>query len=257
MTVSLFHERWRRQVSLLAVGALDDDEEARTRRHVESCDACRGELQSLRAMLETLPEPDIPLLPLGRLVAQVEARVVAAHTSLAARLGWKVVALPIAAAAVLAAYFIVPPLVERAKQMEVARVAPHAASRQIELSDDSLRRLERNLSREHAARYLSEAQDVLVTVADALPRCRREGHMDVGDEAQRSRELLESRALLVDDSDALAGVRPVLDDVDNVLREVAALDKCARRADIEAIGATLERHRLLMKMDLMARELAG
>lgn len=257
MTVSLFHERWRRQVSLLAVGALDVDDEVSTRRHVGGCGACSAELRSLRAMLETLPEPEVPHLPLERLVAQVEARVLAAHTSPAARLGWRLVALPIAAAAVLAAYFIVPPLVERVKQMESARVAPRPDSRQIELSDDSMRRLERNLSREHAARYLSEAQDVLVTVADALPRCRRAGHVDVGDEAQRSRELLESRALLVDDSDALAGVRPVLDDVDNVLREVAALDKCARRADIEAIGATLERHRLLMKMDLMARELAG
>lgn len=256
MSVFLLHERWRQKVSLLAMGALDDEERSIVERHVESCASCRAELEDLRRMIQQMPAEDVGELPIDRLVAQVRERLVATHTSPAARWSWRIASLPIAAAALLAAYFVVPPLVNSVKRAASGPVV-EAPSRSVEFSADSLRRLERNLSREHAARYLAEAQDLLVTVADALPRCRREGHVDVGDEARRSRELLESRALLVDDTEALASVRPVLDDVDNVLRELATLDDCARRTDVEAIGATLQRHRLLMKMDLMARELAG
>jgi hypothetical protein len=55
----------------------------------------------------------------------------------------------------------------------------------------------------------------------------------------------------------VASARPVLEDVELMLREVASLEACARRGELEAIGRELGRRRLLMKMDLMARELQG
>jgi hypothetical protein len=119
-------------------------------------------------------------------------------------------------------------------------------------------RLERNLARQHAARYLSEAQAVLVNVSSP-PHCDREDErVDVEDESRRSRELLSRRALLVDlDGEPVMSARPVLEDVDTMLREVAALPACARPRDLAAIHRELERRRLLMKIDLMTQELLG
>ena len=59
------------------------------------------------------------------------------------------------------------------------------------------------------------------------------------------------------DGSAALTAGPVLDDVEKVLREVASLENCARRRDVEAIHRHVERERLLMKMELMTRELAG
>jgi hypothetical protein len=49
----------------------------------------------------------------------------------------------------------------------------------------------------------------------------------------------------------------VLEDVEQVLLEVAALEACARSGDIARISDRISRRRLLMKIDLMARELQG
>lgn len=253
MTVSLLHERWRRRVSLLAAGALAGAEREAAERHARACEACAAELQALRSMIAAIPQEDVPEIPLRLLVSRVEAGVDAALVSPAARVGWKLLALPVAAAAALAAIALVPPIVQRLRPAPTPSVAIEAA-----LPNESMLRLEHNLSREHAARYLSDAQDVLANVAARLPHCERgQGGVDVGEEARRSRALLERRALLVEDTDALASVRPVIDDVDNALREVASLDECARGKDLEAIHDRLERQRLLMKIDLMTRELAG
>jgi hypothetical protein len=127
------------------------------------------------------------------------------------------------------------------------------------VSAEVLDRLDSTLARERAARYLNEAQDVLVTLA-ARPRdCDREaGRVDVADEARRSRELLARRALLVElEGGAIASARPVLEDVEQMLREVASLESCARSRDLAAIHSQLEQRRLLMKIDLMTRELVG
>jgi hypothetical protein len=124
---------------------------------------------------------------------------------------------------------------------------------------DALARIENTLERERAARYLSDAQDVLVTVAASPQRCaRRHGAVEVGEEAERSRDLLARRRLYVEsDGAATVVARDVLDDVEEMLRQVAALDACARPADLEAIRDEIARRRLLMKIDLVTRELQG
>jgi anti-sigma-K factor RskA len=264
IAIDLLHERERQRVSLLAAGALAGAEAAAeieaAHRHLAGCAQCRADHESLRAMLRAMPAVEPEAQPLAPLVADVRTRIAAQQAPAAtARLPWRAILVPLAAAAALAAWLVLPPLVRRVHDpgLAVTAVPARQQQRQIVLSPDSMERLERNLSREHAARYLSEAQDLLVSVAETLPRCTRKGHVDVGDEAARSRALLSSRAFLVDDSEALASVRPVLDDVDNVLREVAALEACARRSQIDSISAALTSRRLLMKIDLMARELAS
>ena len=146
---------------------------------------------------------------------------------------------------------------------EAKRPAPspavaEAAEPEIAVSDEALERMERTMARERTARYLDEAQDVLVTVSGAPRRCdRKTQHVDMGDETRRSRELLARRAQLDLDGSAALTAGPVLDDVEKVLREVASLENCARLRDVEAIHRHVERERLLMKMELMTRELAG
>jgi hypothetical protein len=115
------------------------------------------------------------------------------------------------------------------------------------------------VARQQAVRYLNEAQDVLVTVAAAPRACRRASQrVDVGEEARRSRELLSQRALLVEvGEDAVPTAAPVLRDVEEMLHEVALLEPCARARDLETIHREIGRRNLLMKIDLMTRELQG
>ena len=255
--MSLFHGRWSRRVSLLAAGVEGESDRAATLAHLEGCAACRAELAAAGEVI-ALAQADplreaVPAIPLGALVARVKARVAEEERNAAPRRAWPKAALPLAAAAVVAV------LVGLWIPGHPPHVAPPSARPQATVSEESLRRLENSVARENAVRYLSEAQDVLVTVAAAPLRCdRKRAHVDVGDEARRSRELLARRALLVEaDREEMAGARPVLEDVSDVLREVAALDPCSRPQDLEAIRDRMSRGRLLMKIDLMTRELQG
>jgi hypothetical protein len=136
------------------------------------------------------------------------------------------------------------------------RGAPPPEPVQASVSGDVLRRLESNVAREQAVRYLTEAQGVLLSVASRPPDCEKEkGRVDIADETRRSRELLARRALVDSDREAVASARGVLDEVEEVLRDVAALESCARARDLDDIQRQLERGRLLMKIDLMRREL--
>jgi hypothetical protein len=250
----LFHERWRTAVSLLAAGALEKGESAATLGHIAGCDACRRDHARSLALLEALAQDPVhsaePDIPLSFLVSRVEARLDAAEARHPWRSGWAIGAIAVAASLAI----VVPALVSRIVARPKGPAAPAVA-----MADDSLRRLERNVAREQAVRYLNEAQDVLVTMA-AQPRdCDHDkARVDVGDEAQRSQELLTRRALLVEmDQEGLATARPVLEDVERVLREVASLRSCARAGDVERVRRDLEERRLLMKIRLMSRELQG
>jgi hypothetical protein len=257
----MLHERWRRRTSLLAAGALSGAEEARAREHAHSCEACSQELLALEGTLRALAADPArraePPLPLEFMRARVLARLAEAEPRRSASIlllrpiGWSL------AAAAAVALAVVAVRVEKPSLPPAASGTPVAES--ISVSEEALSLLERNLQRAQTARYLSEAQDVLVTVASAPARCDRETQkLDVADESRRSRELLRKRALLIDLlGEDVASARPVLEDVETLLREVAALEACARRKDIEAIQGEMSRRRLLMKIDLMTRELLG
>jgi hypothetical protein len=256
--VSLFHGRWSRRTSLLAAGVLEEAERAAALAHVEACAACRAELQAARDLVALFGGDPVraaqPTLPVGALVARVQARLAEEERPARPRTpAWVKVIVPLGAvaAAVIALATLRSPVPSKA-------VAP-AGPPQAAVSEDALRRLEASVARDNAVRYLTEAQDVLVTVASAPLACdRRRARVDVEEEARRSRELLSRRALLVEaDRAEMAGARPVLEDVSNMLREVAALDPCARPEELLAIQEQMSRRRLLMKIDLMTRELQG
>src|SRR5260221_3371850 len=250
------HERQRERVSLLAAGALAGRERRKALAHVESCADCRLEMDRLREALDLLATDPVreadPPVPFGALVARVDARL-AEEAQRSGR--WTIsparwALLPLGAAAVLAfAGLPLPP-------PPVSAPGPASA---IVVSDEALDRLERNVSREQTARYLNDAGDVLRSVSAAPLDCdRRKERVDVGQASARSRELLARRALLLESgAEAVASVRPVLDDVEQALREVASLESCVRRGDVERVRDDVVRNRLLMRIRLMTRELEG
>jgi hypothetical protein len=242
------HEAWRAEVIDAALGLLREDRRAEVAGHLEDCAECREEHDGVRRALAAAT-----IDPAARREPPVEAAVLLARVQVevdrrraVARRVRRVVGygLPLAAAAALA-LLLRPPRV----------AAPAEPSVPVEV----VQRMERTVNREQTVRYLQDAQGVLVSVTTALPRCERvTGRREAGPEARRSRDLLARRRLLVDDeADHLAAARPVLEDVDHLLARVAALDPCAPRQEVEEIARVMTAERLLMKIDLLARELAG
>ena len=253
--MSLLHARWRRRVSLLAAGAVDASEREATLRHLERCARCRSEAAEVRALLDAVPIDAVRRaeigVPLEFLVARVKARLDEPPAASGA-LRWAGAGMATLAAVAALAVFL-PRLAPRPS-------APSPQGPQTATVDSgTLRRLERNVTREQAVRFLSDAQAVLVTVAAAPQDCDHEKErVDVADEARRSRELLARRPLLVQmDDEDVASARPVLEDVEHVLRQVASLQSCARAGEVERVRRDVERRRLLMKVRLMSRELQG
>lgn len=255
------HGRHRRSVTLLAAGALEGREREAALAHAQACERCRTELSELQrflSRLETDPgkaevaEAELPI-PTSRMLAEVLRRIDEPATAHPPKPAWSWgLALPALATGLALATLVGPSLVSR-----FAAPPPEAPPAPM-VSAEALDRLERNITREQTARYLSEAQDVLATMA-AEPRDCDKGaeRLDVEAESRRSRELLARRAFLGVEEDAVASARPVLDDVEQVLREVASLDDCVRRRDVERLREEIARRQLLMKMRLMQRELLG
>lgn len=261
--MKLFHRRWQEDVSLLAAGALAETARPTVLRHVETCAACRLELAQARGVLGLLArehEATAPPISLTALRVRVEARlhedqeeVPAAAPTRGVRpawsTGWAAWSRPAAAAvAIVIVAGLVLLLPRNPRPVE-----------EIVISQEAVQRLERNVAREQTVHYLREAHDVLVNVAATLPRCtRRTRALEVTEEAQRSRDLLARRALLVDVGERhVASAAPVLDDVEHLLHAVASLEDCARGGDLQLIQHQIAERRVLMKISLMERELLG
>jgi hypothetical protein len=260
--VILAHLRRRRLVSLLAAGVLEGREREEVVAHLAECPRCREEHDALRAIVAAMEADPLreaePTVPLSFLVARVEREVERALVP-RGRPRWWLVALP-AASAVLAAAVLVPAIVSRLRPApEAARAEIPPAEASTLLTEDALARIERNLAREHAARYLSEAGEVLVAVAATGVDCdRADERLDVGRAPERSRELLERRTMVVrGGGEAVSSARGVLDEVELALREVADLPSCVRRRDLEHLRREVEERQLLMRIRLMTRELEG
>jgi hypothetical protein len=261
--VRLGHGRWREDVALVAAGALPEAERAAVEAHAASCPECAEDLRALRVSLDLVAGDgvrgaELPI-PLAALVTRVQAEL---DARLAARSPHRPLRWLVAAAGIVAVAGVAMMMASAGGPARTpsAAVSPAPADPpQMTADHGALRRMERALAREQAARYLSDAQDVLVTVAAQGRPCHRDhDRVDVEDEARRSRELLARRALVLDPQDpGVAPAAPVLDDVEAVLRDVASLEGCARARDVEALHRDIERRRLLMKIELMARELAG
>jgi hypothetical protein len=250
----LLHRSALGRTRLLAAGALEGPERQRAEAHLEACGDCAREFAGVTTLLALVEQDPLrgaqPTISLPALRARVAARLSSPRGE-ARRAGWWAPgfgpALAAAAAVVLSLWSLPtnPP-----KGREALSVPPP--------SEESLDRLERTLVREETVRYLTAAQEVLVTVASPSRCLRKAGHVEVGEESRRSRALLARRSLLVgNETSAAPSAQPVLDDVERVLRELASLDPCASRSELEEIHKEVSQRRLLLRIDLMTRELEG
>jgi hypothetical protein len=254
------HLRYGPRMTLLAFGALEGREREAAERHAGSCARCRSELESLLALREEMRADPVrgaePALPVAALVSRVEARIDENLARPRSPWTWRLgVAMPVTAAAMVVIALLAPRIASRFAPAPAPGVADEAPV----VSPEALARLERNVAREQAARYLNDAGDVLVTMAAAPADCdRKDERVDVGQASARSRELLARRALLLESGpQSVASARPVLDDVEQALREVASLESCVRRRDVERLRQSVERRQLLLRIRLMTRELEG
>jgi hypothetical protein len=259
-----FHYRYRNRLGLLASSSLDLSEAEEVRSHVQECASCQGELLSLSALASTLGADgalDRPLpISSEALRARVFARIREAERVSAPqpvfRLSPAVMALGLVGAVVVGGV-----LLNRVSAPAPSEApAPLVASAETASNDAAFyERLEKTQTRVNAARYLAEAQDILVQVSAAAdcPDSPQDS-VDVEKEAQTSRRLLTRRAALVSGSrGALSAAQGVMEEVEGVLQQVADLPKCTRRQDVDAIAKAVDRRNLLMKIDLVAQELAA
>jgi hypothetical protein len=262
--VILEHLRTRRLVGLLAAGVLEGGERERARRHLDRCARCRAEHDALVEVVGVLArdplrgaDPDVPVRVFAAQVERAVDRALVAPPPRRPR--WVLVALP-AAAAIAAASLLAPAVVSRLRPAPAATLAPiPRPPADTPGTEEALARIEHAVAREHAARYLADASDVLVAVAASAADCdRAEDRLDMGEAPERSRALLEKRRLVVDSGgEAVASAQGVLDDVEVALREVSSLPSCVKRRDVERLREQVEERQLLMRIRLMTRELEG
>ena len=264
--MTFLHFRYQRRLGLLASSSLDASESDWVRRHAAACASCQGELAELSGVASSLRadasfERPLPISS-EAFRTRVLARIRESAAEQAPRSGWSLTpataSLGLAGVAVMAGV-----LLTRLPSPTVGPdrvVTPLQATVETALNDAAFyERLEKTHTRANAVRYLAEAQDVLIQVSAAAdcPDSPKDS-VDVTREAQTSRTLLRRRAALVSGSGGtLLAAQGVMEEVEGVLQQVAELPKCTRRKDVDAIARTVDRRNLLMKIDMVAQELAG
>jgi len=266
--MTFLHFRFTRRLGLLAAGVLNPTEASFVRSHIESCPSCRTELQGLERADAAL-RADAAIgraLPISSeaLQTRVFARLREAPSSRPVVPAWSLASSLSAAgligigllAGILAARLA--PLVPEVAPVPVG-VSLEDAGETASNNDAFYARLEKTHLRADAARYLEDAQDVLVQMRAAAdcPDSPQDS-VDVAQEARTSRTLLKRRAALVSGSgETLLAARGVMEEVEGLLQQVAELPQCTRRSEVAAIARNVERKNLLMKIDMVAQELAA
>ena len=264
--MTFLHFRYRRRLGLLAASALEPRAAEWVLKHTANCASCQAELGELtRAAGRLIADASIDRpLPISsqalrtRVLARIRTEGPQAARKQAWNPGWALTAVGLVGigllSGVLATRFA-------PQSNEPAPSSPRLLESSDTLVNDTAfyERLQKTHLRANAARYLAEAQDILIQVAAAAdcpdsPKDR----VDVTREAQTSRSLLKRRAALVSGSgEALAAARGVMEEVEGVLQQVADLPQCTRRTDVDAIARKVDRRNLLMKIEMIAQELAA
>jgi hypothetical protein len=260
--MTLLHFRYQSRLGLLAASVLEAHEAQWVLKHTESCGSCRTQLLELKRTVETLAADaalDRPLpIPSAALRTRVLARVHAEAARPAHRPAWTLTSLMAAVSLAGIGLAVI--------QTRMSSPAPDPVTAStVEWSDTAANdnafyeRLAKTHTRANAAKYLSDAQDILIQVAAAAdcPESPQD-RVDVTREAQISRTLLTRRAALVSGSeDSLVAARGVMEEVEGFLQQVAELPQCTRRSDVNAIAERVDRRHLLMKIDMVTQELAA
>lgn len=264
--MTFLHFRYRQRLGLLASSLLEPREADWVKEHTGKCASCLAELLELSRLASSLAADaavDRPLpISSEALRTRVLARIKTSSPDPLGKQAWSL-APALAALSLVGIGLMAGVLATRSSAPPVdpaLAMAPLEASADTALNDAAFyERLEKTHTRANAVRYLAEAQDILIQVSAAAdcPDSPKDS-VDVTREAQTSRTLLKRRAALVSGSQGtLLAAQGVMEEVEGVLQRVAELPKCTRRADVDAIARTVDRRNLLMKIDMVAQELAA
>jgi len=263
--MTFLHFRYRDRLGLLASSSLDPREAEWMRAHVAQCASCQTELaefSKLSAALRTEASID-RALPISSeaLRTRVFARIRTSSSEPVRSAIWRP-APAMSALALVGVFVLAGVLATRSSGPTESgqAIAPLVSSPDTAMNNAAFyERLEKTHSRANAARYLAEAQDILIQVRAAAdcPDSPKDS-VDVAAEAQTSRKLLGQRAALVSGSQgSLLAAQGVMEEVEGMLQKVAELPKCTRRKDVDAIARSVDQKNLLMKIDLVAQELVA
>lgn len=269
--MTFLHFRYKERLGLLASQSLSFAEAEEMKQHLATCDSCRDELAELAHVSSLLKADAVAERPLpissDALRTRVLARIRTAPQARAPRPVWGfapaftsigLVVMGVLSGVLLTRIF--PTSEGRVSSEPSVQTATMSDTGETVANNDAFyARLEQSQARANAVQYLAEAQDVLIQVTSAAdcPDSPKDS-VDVMHEAQTSRLLLKRRAALVSGTeDTLVAARGVLEEVEGVLQQVAELEQCTRRSDVDAIARKVDRKKLLMKIDLVAQELAA
>jgi hypothetical protein len=267
--MTFLHFRFKDRLGLLADGALAPAEAAAVRAHLAACPPCQADFAGLTRTTDALRQDaalDRPLpISSDALRTRVLARIHAEARPLSASPGWGfasgLAAAGLIGLGVLSGVFGARNVGTQAP-LVVADVAPREDRVDTAVNANNAafyERLEKTQLRADAVRYLAEAQDILVQMRAAAdcPDSPQDS-VDVAHESKNSRTLLRRRAALVSGSgETLVAARGVMEEVEGLLQQVAELPRCTRRAEVAAIARNVEQRNLLMKIDMVAQELAA
>jgi hypothetical protein len=273
--MNLFHFRYRDRLALLASGVLEPFDAEWVLKHVADCDGCQAELSDWKRFTANLGanasvDRELPISS-DALRTRVLARI-RSESAPPVRVRFGEFAPALSALGLVGIGLVAGVLITR---MYASDVSPSAVA-SVESSAEGgsvmalgaemsandaafYERLEKTQLRANAARYLAEAQDVLiqVTAAADCPESPRDS-VDVTRESHESRTLLKRRAALVSGSgETLLAARGVMEEVEGLLQQVADLPHCTRRTDVAAIARKVDRRNLMMKIEMVSQELAA
>ena len=246
---------------------LEEGERGPLERHLASCPGCAGEWASTRRALGAVDassafprEADVDWAQFAR---RTVARARAAD-SVAGRAGrriawWEFAWLrpswgwgSAAAAALLIVTFGVW-IGRTIHQGDGAAATPI-------VSAESARSLQRTIARQGAARYLRDGRSLLVNLIQAPVRCRKsDADFDITLEKQRAHQLLRKKNLYLG---SLGGVQDqrlteLVSQLETLLVQVSTMQDCTTGRQIHDLREAIDRRQILLRIDLVTREVEG
>jgi anti-sigma factor RsiW len=276
-------ERYRIDLTALLYGDLPREAAAALEKHLEACAGCRDELRDLKSAALSLERT-----PLSPRESEVDWEAFAAATVQRARGykagraarqaagGWSLAELwrqPIhltpAWASVAGALLLVvgvavgtygalsllgPEPIQEMPPQVILVPAPEVAARLPQRMFDGI---EAHTARAGTERYIADSRALLLSLLASPIRCDKET-VDIKDERSRSLQLIRRQRLIADQLEKLplARAQDVCRDLEQLLLEVIALSDCARAEQILELRDLVERRQLLLRMDLLADEMA-